>query len=129
MKYIALMLLIILPFSLFAQQTESVPVKLDYTKGYAEGQQNGSRVGQGGWMAGGLAGGFLGGCIGGGIVWLVASGDTPTYIPEGPGEFQQGYIEGYKGATKSKKQQNALIGGLLGTAAFLTIVLLATSGE
>jgi hypothetical protein len=128
MKYIALVLIFILPVGLWAQE-ESVPMKLDYQKGYAQGQTEGSGVGQGGWMAGGLAGGFLGGCIGGGIVWLVASGDTPSHIPDGPGEFQRGYIEGYKASTKSKKQQNAMIGGLIGTAVAVTVVLLVTSGD
>jgi len=129
MKYTSIILILVLPVALIAQQEESVPMKLDYNKGYAQGQEEGSRVSQGGWIAGGLAGGFLGGCIGGGIVWLIASGDTPPYIPEGPGEYERGYIDGYKQSTKSKKQQNALIGGLIGTAAAVTIVLLATSGE
>jgi hypothetical protein len=122
-RSVALILLTILPFSLFAQQTDSVPEKVDYNNGYAEGQQDGRKVDQNRWLAGGCGGGLLGGCLGGGIVFLLASGDSPGLIPEGPHEFQVGYVEGYKDATKSKKQQNALLGGIAGTV--ISVVALA----
>lgn len=129
-RIVALILLTILPFSLLAQQTESVPEKMDYNDGYAEGQQDGRKVNQSQWLAAGCGGGLLGGCLGGGIALFLASGDPPGLIPEGPSEFRIGYVEGYKDATKSKKRQNALIGGLAGTAiSVVAFVLLLQTVE
>jgi len=130
MKYLSSVLIILLPLTLWAQDTESVPKVLDYNDGYAEGQVDGEHIDQKSWMAYGCGGGFLLGCLGGGGVWLLAgSGDNPKVIPEGPGEFRRGYIDGYKDATKSKKQQNALIGGLVGTAVAVVIIVLAYPAE
>ena len=130
-RIVASLLVCILPLLSFAQQIESVPRKLDYNNGYAEGQEEGSRISQSKWMTGGIFGGCLAGCVGGGILWLMAgSGDSPVYIPEGPNEYRLGYIEGYKDATKSKKQQSALIGGLIGTAIFTAFaIILVTQSE
>jgi hypothetical protein len=55
-RIVALMLLTILPFSLLAQQTESVPEDTDYDKGYTEGQQDGLNVGQWKWEFAGWGG-------------------------------------------------------------------------
>ncbi|KPJ71953.1 hypothetical protein AMJ52_08010 [candidate division TA06 bacterium DG_78] len=114
-KIVALMLVFMVPGVLFAQQIESVPEKMTYDDGYAEGKQDGRRVSQTQWLAHGCAGGLLGACLGGGIVFLLASGDSPSLIPEGPQEFKVGYVEGYKDATKSRKKQKALIGAIAGT--------------
>jgi hypothetical protein len=122
-RIVALMLLTILPFSLLAQQTESVPEDTDYDKGYTEGQQDGLNVGQWKWEFAGWGGGFLGCCIGGSIVYSMAKGDTPSVIPEGSSEFRTGYMEGYKNATKSKQQKMALMGGIMGVAALAGFAL------
>jgi hypothetical protein len=123
-RSVTLMLLTILPFSLLAQQAESVLEDTDYDKGYTEGQQDGLKVGQGKWAVAGYGGGFLGCCLGGSIVYSMAKGDTPRFIPEGSSEFRTGYIEGYKNATKSKQQEMALKGGVSGVAALLGVALL-----
>ena len=130
MKYVSLVLIVALPFTLWAQETESVPRVLDYNGGYAEGQMDGESANQISWMAYGCGGGLLLGCLGGGGVWLLAgTGENPKVVPEGPGEFKRGYIDGYKDATKSKKQQNALIGGLVGAAVAAVIIIAVYSAD
>ena len=114
-RIVALTMVCILPILSFAQEAESVPKKLTYDNGYAQGQQDGKTVDQSKWAAAGCGGGLLGCCLGGGIVYFVASGDVPDSIPEGPHEFRDGYVEGFKDATKSSKRKSALIGGIVGT--------------
>jgi hypothetical protein len=116
-RIVALMLVFILPCLLFTQEIESVPKKLTYEDGYVEGKQDGQQISQSQW--------FAIGCCGGPVLYYMVSGDSPDSIPEGPDEFRIGYVEGYKDASKAKKQQNALIGGIAGTViAAVALVIL-----
>ena len=99
-----------------------------WNKGYLEGKLAGSKKDKLDWTAGSCGAGLLAGCLGSGIVWAVAGGDIPEYVPEGTTEYKMGYVEGYKEATKSKKRGAALLGGAVGfvinTAAIVLIVVL-----
>jgi len=84
----------------------------------------------GGRFVGGLALGFGLGLIGTGIAWgLAASSDpVPASVPtdvSDPNCYRQGYIA----KAKSKNVSNAVLGSLVGTAAIVTIIVVASSGS
>jgi hypothetical protein len=82
-----------------------------------------------GWFLGGFGSGVLLGPIGTGIITAVAanSNPQPRLMPDNVDATC--YRSGYKGKAKSKNTWAAFGGGLLGTAAFVLIIVAATSGE
>jgi hypothetical protein len=127
-KFVVMVLIVMMPLSLWAQAEK--PVEKDYKDGFHYGQLDGAKVNQDKW----ILTGFGGGCLGGGAVWFLAGqhGDKPKHVPEGTSEFQRGYIVGYWEATKSKKQRNALVGGVIGSvlmAGIITVVALTIDWE
>ena len=90
----------------------------------------------GGRFAGGLASGLLLGLIGTGITYAIAGSDDASLSAAEAAQlasanpvyslaFQQGYTE----RLKARRKSSALTGGLLGTAAIVTIVLVANSSN
>jgi hypothetical protein len=121
---VALMLMFVIPGMLYTQETESVPKRIAYDDGYAEGRRDGGSVNQSQWVLRGFGGGLIGCCLGGGVVYFLASGDSPSSIPEGSNEYRAGYVEGYNDATKSRQRSSALLGGIVGTAITAGAILL-----
>ena len=131
-KYVALIVLFSLLGVLWAQGrgSEGETEEKDYEDGMYEGKIAGEQVSQSSWMMYGCIGGTLLGCLGGGGVWLLAnSGEMPPYVPEGNTGYKQGYVLGYKEATKSKKSSQALIGGIVGTLIAVGITYLIISAD
>lgn len=103
-------------------------------RGAAAGTSEAEGVGTGGYFAGGLAGGLLLGLIGTGIVYAVAAGSAvdlessaQARIADESAVYQQGFRDAYTRKVKSKRKQSALVGGLLGTATWVVILLSASS--
>jgi hypothetical protein len=94
------------------------------------GKQDGGNISTGGSVAAGLAGGLLLGLIGTGIVVLVQSDSEPSQLElknlEGD-ECQYAYLEAYKNKSVGKKRKSALIGGLVGTA--ILVLIIVSSGD
>ena len=92
------------------------------------GKEDGGNISTGGSTAAGLAGGFLLGLIGTGLVVLLQSDSDPSRLAlknlEGD-ECQYAYIEAYNSQSVSKKRKAALVGGLIGTAVLVMIVIAA----
>ena len=126
-KYVAMVLLTVMPLSLWAQVEKQVDE--EYDKGYAQGHADGEKVDQRDWGLYGIGGGCLGCFLGGAAVWQAAarSGDTPEHVPEGTSEFKKGYTVGYWDATNSQKKQNALVGGVIGTVLAVAIIAIVVS--
>ena len=82
-----------------------------------------------GWMLGGLASGVFLGLIGTAVAYAVASSSTAQVERVPDGVEPSCYRDGYSSKAKSMNTNNALIGGLLGTAALVLIVVSATSGS
>ena len=82
---------------------------------------------------GGFAGGLFFGLIGTGIAYAVQS--KPDLEPEqtillkdkSP-EYQMFYTDAYKGDVQKKKRSSALVGGLVGTAILVVVIVSASSG-
>ena len=102
-----------------------------YTQGLADGTGSAeNKYGSGGWFAGGLATGFVGGLLGTGCLWGVSQSgsiDLPAVdaqaIAAKSQEYQSGYREGYSKKARKKRSASTAVGGVLGTAAFLVIIL------
>lgn len=104
-------------------------------KGRMDGQGAAQTKGTGGWMTGGVVTGLFTGLIGTAIIWAVAGSsdvgipaDRRLQIASEPPTYQQSYEMGYGEKLKSKRKGAALGGGLLGTAAFV-LLLLSAQGE
>jgi hypothetical protein len=103
----------------------------------AQGMQDGRLAARqqstGGRFLGGFVAGAGLGLLGTGLVYALASGspDVPAEhlvaIQEQPAPYQVAFQEAYKRDIRARRQQNAVIGGLVGTAAFVTVWLVATS--
>ncbi|MDP1570564.1 MAG: hypothetical protein Q8L86_11230 [Vicinamibacterales bacterium] len=102
--------------------------------GLVDGEMLAERVGTGSKLGTGLAVGVFTGFIGTGIGYFAMGpeGMTPEayqrYANRGP-EYQMGFKTGWERKTRARKRNAFLAGGLLGTAAFLAIVLSANAGE
>lgn len=84
----------------------------------------------GGWFGRSVVIGALTGLIGTTITYAVAATSTPQLptdkkliIADKPAEAQVMYEKGYADKVRSKRKSTALGGGLLGTAAFVVLVL------
>lgn len=125
--------------SLFAQQAQPSGVTQagatsaeSMARGRLDGQTAAQSKGTGGWMIGGVVTGVTTGLVGTVIIWAVAGSSDVAVPPERrvqianePPTYQQSYEAGYGEKLKSKRKGAALGGGLLGTAAFLLLVLSA----
>ena len=97
-----------------------------------DGQLAALNVGTGGWAGGGFASGLLLGFIGTGVSWAAAGAsgvesppDARLRIANQPAEYQQLYTKSYSDKVKAKRKSSALKGGLVGTAAFVLLVVSA----
>ena len=81
------------------------------------------------WMLGGIVSGVALGLIGTLVIYAIASSSSVEVqsIPEGvePACYRDGYVS----RAKSKNSNDALVGGLLGTAVLVLLVVAATSGS
>lgn len=129
--------------SLVAQQTQPAAVTQSGTpsaaevmaRGRLDGTSAAQGVGTGGWMAGGVVTGLLTGLIGTAVIWAVAGSsdvsvpaDRRLQIAGQDATYQQQYEAGFGEKLKSKRKGAALGGGLLGTAAFV-LLLVSASGD
>ncbi len=94
----------------------------------AEGRRTGGKFGAG------LGIGVLTGLIGTGIGYFVIGPDelSAEALRRGEGksaDYQLGLKTGWERKTQSRKRKAFLAGGLLGTAAFVAVMLAATSGD
>ena len=132
-KFIATILLIIFPVTVLAQEgvkTEE-PKSGEYENGYLEGRASASEnYSGGGWLAAGMGGGLLLGLIGGGIVVGISQSGTvepPTMhrmsISDKSSNYKMGFYDGYSKKAKKKRLGNSILGGLIGTAAIVVIIM------
>ena len=97
-----------------------------------QGKSDAKGVKTGGSFGGGLAGGVLLGLIGTGIAVLAQRKPDPPIdeVMAMPADTCRTiYTEAYKSAGRGKKQSSALVGGLIGTAIAVTVILATSSGE
>lgn len=92
------------------------------TKGSNNANQEHSSVG---WWLGGMGSGVMLGLIGTGLIWGIshASSPQPSTLPSNINA--DCYKDGYKREAKGSNKVGAGIGGLLGTAIFLLLVISA----
>ncbi|MEP6832116.1 MAG: hypothetical protein ABJB74_01930 [Gemmatimonas sp.] len=90
----------------------------------------------GGWMGRSFLAGVGAGLIGTGVVFGIAAGGTPQLptdqrllIASKPTDYQVMYTKGYSDKVKSKHKKTAIGGGLLGTAAFVGLILATSSSS
>ncbi len=104
----------------------------------AEGQRDAEllaeTVGTGGKVGVGVAVGLLTGIIGTGIGYFVigpndVSADAAIAQQGKSPEYQLGYKAAWAKKTKDKKRKSFLVGGLLGTAAWIALVASANSAQ
>ena len=76
----------------------------------------------GNWFVGGFFSGVLLGLIGTGLTTAIAaaSGPTPESVPEDEGIDMVCYVNGYEKKGRNKNILHTALGGLLGTAIFVT---------
>lgn len=104
----------------------------------AEGQRDGEMladtVGTGGKAGLGVVVGLFTGLIGTGIGYAVIgpkelSADAALAQQSKSQEYQTGFKSGWAKTTKDKKRKSFLVGGLLGTAAWVALLVSANSGD
>jgi len=102
----------------------------------AEGRELAKSEGTGGWFAGGVASGLLLGLVGTALI-TVAANSSSNDVPESRRsilatkrpDYSQAFARGYRDKLKSKKRTSAITGGLLGTAAFVAIIVSAQGSD
>ena len=118
-----------------AQQATPQPTSIGVGSA-AEGQRDGELLAEtmntGGKVASGVAVGALTGMLGTGIVFLFIgpqdlSADAAVAQQGKSAEYQLGFKTGWAKKTKDKKRKSFLLGGLLGSPAFVLIALYAIS--
>lgn len=105
----------------------------EYQTGLLEGKISaGENYSGGGWFAAGLGGGFLLGLIGTGIVVGISQSghvDPPHTaalgISQKSNEYKMGYYDGYSKAAKKKRLGPSIIGGVIGTAVVVALLVSA----
>jgi hypothetical protein len=103
-----------------------------WMKCHQQGKEDGSKLGTTGSFIGGLAGGVLLGLIGTGIAVLVQSTPEPSADKLEALEREEcryAYTEAYESKGKGKKRTSALIGGLVGTAVLVGIIVASNSSD
>jgi hypothetical protein len=88
-----------------------------YDKGFADGKRAGAVIGPGQWSRIGCYSGCMLPCLGPSAVWILAHNfrDKPSTDPSGDSLYKSGYYEGYINATRVKKANSVLTGGIMGT--------------
>ena len=82
-----------------------------------------------GWFVGGVGAGVGAGFIGTGVITAVPAFGSPQ-PKEIPANLEEGcYRDGYKSKAKSKNIVSALLGGAVGTAAFVAIWMVGNSAS
>jgi len=108
------------------EQTSAQPDDESYMSCHSRGKLDASATSTGGSFVGGFCGGVLLGLIGAAIVVVAQSEPDPpalVMLELQTDECRYAYLEAYHSAGKSKKQTSALLGGLVGTAVIVTILL------
>lgn len=110
------------PNATYGEEMESDVPKLDYNPSFSMGKTDAKlhHVANG-YFLGGLASGLLFGILGTVVIGFAAGGDTPEYIPDNVDV--KGYIDGYYEKAKSKNKGAAWMGGFIGTAASVAMVV------
>lgn len=96
------------------------------------GRRDGRSISTGGSMFGGFAGGFFLGLIGTGIAYFAQSEPDPPSIARlsfDETECWYAYTDAYRRSGRDAKRNAALTGGIFGTATFVTLYLIAISGN
>lgn len=90
---------------------------IGYDKGLADGKRAGAVIGPGPWPRIGCYSGCMLPCLGPSAAWILAHNlrDTPLTDPAGDSLYKSGYYEGYINATRGKKANSVLTGGIMGT--------------
>lgn len=136
MKKTAAMLLIVsllLPNFSFAQQEGATPITDSARKAVCDGAQ--VRAIEDAKHVGGLGGGLVWGlCLGLiGLAVAAATVDTPQppthALLNQDKEYVVCYTDRYRDAAKSKKRHNRVVGALIGTAAFLAVLVTVNSSN
>jgi hypothetical protein len=115
-------------------QTQPVSTSGDTAAaGLMDGEMLAESLPTGGKFGTGLGIGVLTGLIGTGIGYFVIGPESPSaeLLVRGEGrsaDYQLGLKTGWEKKTKSKKRNAFLAGGLLGTAAWVTLLVAAQSG-
>ena len=130
----ALMLIIALANSGFAQDLSLRGMDDEYQRGKLEGERwANDNYNSEGWFAAGLGGGLLLGPIGAGIAIGVsqkgevyASPDVLENTIDKSNEFRMGFIHGYENRANSKKLNQSILGGVIGTVVAVLIVVKLT---
>lgn len=103
----------------------------DYQTGLLEGKQSATKnYSGGGWFAAGLGSGFLLGLLGTGIVVGISQSGTvePPHavslgISDKSNEYKMGYYDGYSKKAKQKRLAPSIIGGVIGTAVIVALIV------
>jgi hypothetical protein len=103
-------------------------------QGLLDGRHAARQQPVGGRFVGGFAAGLGLGLIGTGVVYAIASGppeipgDQLLAIADRPAAYQQTYQQAYRDDLRKRRQSQALMGGLAGTAVFVTVFLAVGGG-
>ena len=139
-KIVCIVIILCFSTTLFAQEiSDSTMVEnksidnsgAEYLRGKIDGKADAQAYySGGGWVGGGLAGGFLLGLIGAGVIVGVSQigsvkpdEELLLNLESQSPEFKKGYIDGYSGKAKSKRLTKSLIGGGIGTACAVVLIL------
>lgn len=139
-KIVAIILLVVFPVSLFAQ---NIPVKTtnetetEYEAGYYEGEYLAEQTySGGGWGVAGFGGGFLLGLIGGGVIVGVSQIGKAEPPPQQKSrllrqstEYKIGFHDGYAKKIKKQRLKKSLVGGLIGTACAVALYVTMADRE
>jgi len=112
-------------------QTAEQTTDSSYVAGMLDGRASATEhYSSAAWFAGGFAGGFLLGLIGtAGMAVLSQTGraDPPpaelARVDSQPNLFRTGFLKGYDKKAKTRALRSSLIGGVLGTAVIVAVIL------
>jgi hypothetical protein len=124
---------LLLPSFSFAEQETPTPITDSARKAVCDGAQlraieDAKHVGG---VGGGVAWGLCLGLIGLGLAAVTVNTPEPpaSALLNQDKNYVLCYTDRYRDAAKSKKRQNRIVGALIGTAAFLAILVAANSGN
>lgn len=128
-----LLVVLLLPNYSFAQEQTPTPITDSARKAVCDGAQ--LRAVEDAEHVGGLGGGFAWGmCLG--LIGMavaastVGSPEPPAYaLANQDNKYTMCSTDRYRDAAKTKKKHNRLVGALIGTAAFVAIVVVANSSN
>ena len=115
--------------------TLSDPAPDLFAQGTLDGQAAAEDKGTAGWAVGGFVSGVGLGLIGTGVTYALAAGSKPkppanklAAIQSPDANYRLAYQNAYESGVKRKRKRSALVGGLVGTATFVAVIL-ATGAE